>query len=45
MIWLLTKPKQMVINDETLASFINKGCVTLWPCHLRKMYLKAKEEL
>jgi hypothetical protein len=35
----------MVINDETLASFINKGCVTLWLCHLLKMYLKAKEEL
>jgi hypothetical protein len=24
----------------------NKGCVTLWPCHLHiKRYLKAKEEL
>ncbi len=21
------------------------GCVTLWPCHLHKKYLKEKEEL
>jgi hypothetical protein len=26
---------------------INKGCVTLWPCHFtfKKEYLKAREEL
>jgi hypothetical protein len=26
-------------------ALLNKGCVTLWHCHLQKMYLKAKEDL
>ncbi len=29
----------------TVATLINKGCATLWPCHIYiKMYLNAKEE-
>jgi hypothetical protein len=45
---MATTPTLQVTN-QTLPPHTtnqNKGCVTLWPCHLHiKRYLEAKEEL
>jgi hypothetical protein len=37
--------KVFFFSDQFKIVNVNKGCVTLWPCHFTfKKYLKAKEE-
>jgi hypothetical protein len=35
----------MTLHFRVPSTYVNKGCVTMWPCHLYEKAFMAKEEL